>query len=156
MKKSCPVCGIFQEDGWEIENTAEDRCGDKFPPQFLSLDVVRDGAGGPGDTLYRCPKCGKFYLHHRSTPGGSYDAFKTYFVERLTPLSPGEARAILEPKREEPAEVQSSLRCPACRSASVRKTGSAFIGPELFITFQCDNCGKEETVDEYQIDSWFG
>lgn len=150
----CNTCGTLQPDGWEIENEPGEPGQDGFPPAWDALEFV--GKKEPSSTdeaLYRCPECGGYYIYSRSIPGGSYDAMKTWIVERLRPVSAEEAGKFALP--EPPRETVVSRRCPKCHSADVQRIGGGAIGGEVFITLKCGHCGFEDTLDEYQLDDWY-
>ncbi len=46
-------------------------------------------------------------------------------------------------------------RCPACKSTNISKIGSWTIGGEYFVELKCENCGREEMLDEYQLEDWY-
>ena len=50
---------------------------------------------------------------------------------------------------------EPKLQCPYCKSTDVEWVDSASIGFEIFITLKCNGCGKEEILDEYQVNDWY-
>lgn len=46
-------------------------------------------------------------------------------------------------------------RCPNCKSFAVTKKSGGAIGGEVFLTLKCNNCGFEDTVDEYKLNDWY-
>lgn len=149
----CSLCGVFQRDGWTTENVPGDS-SDKFPAEFENLYCI--ARRSDSDEIYECSACGRRYLWHRSIPGGSLDAFQTYIVEALTPLSPEEGEDIVSKwSMPDAPPAERVRRCPKCGSQKVEQTGIGSIGGEVFITYTCGDCGHEATVDEYQMDDWF-
>ncbi len=157
MQDGCRICGMFKNDGWEIENTPENLYSDKFPDTFGYLTLYKDFNHIDIFQILLCPECGSFYLHTRSTPGGSYDAMKTYIVEKLRPLTPDEVEKYIN-NSEQSEKITGStdgVRCPKCKSSNADKVYSGSIGGEVFMSFKCSNCGFEDTVDEYQLSDWY-
>ena len=156
MNKTCSICQIFQTEGWEIENTPDEPNPDKFPEELYSLTVIHTNAGLSNDTIFECSKCKALYCRHGSVPGGSLDAMKTCYVERLMPISKEEVEKLITQKNQQ--EMKQTVyvqRYNACKSPQVYQVSSGAIGGEVFINMKCDNCGKEDTLDEYQLEDWY-
>lgn len=150
-KNSCKICGIFKENGWEIENTPENPFEDQFPQNINHLLIIFEKKNIlTSDIIYQCPECRNYFILRKTIPGGSYDAQKTYFIERLTPIKKEEAEEIIQNTTSQETP-DNFMRCSDCQSCNMIKTNSNSIGTELFITYQCQDCGYEITLDKDEI-----
>lgn len=139
-----------------MENLADEPRQDDFPDAFGKLTAFEMKQNGNEDhSIYQCPKCGYMYEYMVSMPGGSYDAMRTWIVERLTPMMKNgkHLRKNIPPKPKQYEEVHEFV-CPACRSYDVDCDQAGIIGGEVFLSLKCNKCGNEDTVDEYQLIAW--
>ena len=151
--EKCSACGDLS-NGWVVEN-AIDGSGPPdpgFPPSFQKLSLYRELPSGDIRQILHCDSCGLYCIFTRSMPGGSLDALRTYIVQSVKPLSDDEFQELIHPR---PSEVEVSLRCPRCKSDNAERSGGGAIGGEVFFSYQCNNCGFTDTVDEYQMPDWF-
>lgn len=158
--KKCSICGKFQNDGWIVENPADEPGVESFPDEFnklLKYRVKREGTleGYHTDEILQCPECGLLYEYSCTLPGGSYDAMRTWVVERLLPVIKKGKHLRKDPPPPQPEyEEVHEFICPACNSLDVECVNAGIIGGEVFISLKCRQCGNEDTLDQYQIISW--
>lgn len=160
MTDKCKICGIFQKEGWIVENLADEDGLKKFPDNFdnlLTYKVIKEGTyeGYYSEKILQCSECGFLYEYSCSLPGGSYDAMKTWVVEKLAPMikKGKHLRKNPPPKQIEPEKFHEYI-CPACKSLDVECVNAGIIGGEVFISLKCNQCGIDDTLDQYQISSW--
>jgi len=160
MKNKCKICRIFQEKEWIVENLADENGLEKFPDNFdklLPYEVIKEGSyeGYNSKKILQCSKCGLLYEYSCFLPGGSYDAMRTWVVEKLVPMTKNgkHLQKNLPPKQIQYEEIHEYI-CPVCKSLDVDCVNAGIIGGEVFISLQCKECGNENTLDEYQISSW--
>lgn len=143
------------KDGWLVENPADEPAEDRFPPAFHDL-IVRDNKSDGSRAVLQCPRCGLLYEYTRTMPGGSYDAMRTWIVERLTPMMKKDKHIRKDPPKETEPRVAapSQYRCPVCGSLDVDQTSGGSLGGEVFFGVKCNSCGAEDLLDTYQQDTW--
>ncbi len=160
MDKSCRICGLFQKEGWTVENRADGPVMEKFPEEFHSLltyEVKNEGTheGYYRESTLQCPRCGRIYNYECRLPGGSYDAMVTWVVERLTPvMKKGKHMQKNIPPKPEKVESVPEFVCPACGSEKIECVNAGNIGGEVFIELKCLQCGNDGLLDEYQLMNW--
>ena len=157
MSESCAICSVFTDKGWETENTPDSPSKDRFPENFGQLNLYKDFNSFDFRRILLCPECGSYFLYTRTTPGGSYDAMKTYIVERLIPITAAEVHELIQKKENSIQEIRetSDKRCTHCKRFSVETISAGTIGGEYFCTLKCAQCGFEDTVDETQLEDWY-
>ncbi len=161
MAKPCRICGIFQKEGWTVENIAGEPASEKFPDEYdrlITYNVAKEGnfEGYYKESTLQCPECGFLYSYACSLPGGSHDAMRTWIVEKISPmLKHGKhMKKNVSRKIEITAAAESEYRCPTCGSGDVEQTGGGSLGGQVFFSVKCNNCGDEDTLDEYQQGRW--
>ena len=160
MTKKCTICGIFQAEEWTVENPADESGMEKFPDDFdnlLAYEVIKEGTceGYYSEKILQCPKCGLLYGYSCFLPGGSYDAMRTWVVEKLVPMiKNGKHLRKNPPPKQMKYEEIHEYSCPSCKSSDVNCVNAGNIGGEVFISLKCNQCGNEDTLDDYQISSW--
>jgi len=142
-------------EGCLVENPADEPAVDSFPGAFNDWLRREENTDGSRSVL-QCPRCGRLYEYTRSLPGGSYDAMRTWIVERLKPLMKKGKHLRKNPPAppgpvEEPA---NQYRCPVCGSLDVEQTTGGSIGGEVFFGVKCNACGTEDLLDTYQQSTW--
>ena len=156
MARICKTCGIFQKEGWIIENPADESSANEFPEAFHKLVSIQIKQKEDESHYYlQCPDCGLVYEYQKSSPGGSYDAMRTWIVEKLIPVMKHgmHLRKNISPKTM-PVEVVKEFICPYCKSYDIEVVNAGNIGGEVFITLKCRKCGVDDTLDQYQLMNW--
>ena len=150
MTPICSICGIFQNEGWELENTFSNQYADLFPENYHMLDLYFDLENSRNERILQCPLCESFFSYQCTVPGGSYDAQQTYIIQRLIPISKQEADNLIATKQNQSAEpTTSEFKCSKCHSSNIVKTNSGTIGCEAFVFYECQDCGTTITIDGY-------
>jgi ribosomal protein L37AE/L43A len=138
-----------------VENPADEPASDRFPEQYerlITRTVKQEGQYA--ESTLQCPECGRLYSYKRSLPGGSYDAMRTWIVERLSPLLKHERHVQKPVPKLEPGPATRPYRCPVCGSTDVDDVGAGTLGGQVFFSVKCNSCGTEDTLDEYQQGDW--
>ncbi|OHD12430.1 MAG: hypothetical protein A2Y34_11710 [Spirochaetes bacterium GWC1_27_15] len=152
-KNNCLICGIFQKDGWEIENSKNEPYNDKFPKNLNSLTIIKQSISWGISALYQCPECKTYFLRIIKDEF-DYFAEEMLTVEKLYPITDENAQEIIYPKHQKPqfVEINISLRCSKCNSKNIEKLREMNVKDDILIWYKCQNCGNEEFMDYYNTD----
>lgn len=154
MKGICPVCEIFKEKNWHIENKRGAAGESRFPDQFNKLIVYRSGVGADkNEFILQCPECREYFWYKKWLQAGEKDLKQIWLNEWVgwipeTMVNELSASSDVNPSS---SEVR---HCPKCGSIKVCLAGGGYIGGEAFLKMRCNSCGYEDMVDEYQLQDW--